>query len=184
VSRLSWRPQWSLTRCGSRFPGGDIFAPHEQPICSAHPEWEFACPGQLMKLRICEAERLRQIFLANNIRRGSSVRSDGDVLTMLLCSASSISAICSIPTKNITTRLVRTYRCTRTRRSRVPSRLSVARWRCQFWADCTTNISERKFPTGTGGPCRRTSRKKIEGRTLEALACAEQPLLGTKMHSV
>ena len=25
----------------------------------------------------------------------------------------------------------------------------VARWRCQFWADCTTNISGRKFPTGT-----------------------------------
>src|SRR5207248_6975781 len=44
---------------------------------------------------------------------------------------------------------IRTYRCTRTRRSRVPSRLSAARWRCQFWADCTTNISERKFPTGT-----------------------------------
>jgi hypothetical protein len=84
-----------------------------------------------------------------DIRRGSSVRSDGIVLTMLLCSASGICAICSILTKNITTRLVRTYRCTRTRRSRVPSRLSVTRWRCQFWADCTTNISERKFPTGT-----------------------------------
>jgi hypothetical protein len=27
---------------------------------------------------------------------------------------------------------------------------SVARWRCQFWADCTPDISERKFPTGTG----------------------------------
>jgi hypothetical protein len=26
---------------------------------------------------------------------------------------------------------------------------NIARWRCQFWADCTTNISERKFPTGT-----------------------------------
>ena len=68
---------------------------------------------------------------------------------MLLCSANGISAICSILIKNITTRLVRTYHCTRTRRSRVPSRLSVARWRCQFWADYTTNISERKFPTGT-----------------------------------
>jgi hypothetical protein len=34
---------------------------------------------------------------------------------------------------------------------RVPSRLSVARWRCQFWADCATNISERRFSTGTGG---------------------------------
>src|SRR5260370_2048234 len=60
-----------------------------------------------------------------------------------------ISAICSILTKNITPRLVRTYRCARTRRSRVPSRLSVARWRCQFSADCTTNISERRFSTET-----------------------------------
>src|SRR5438876_12308631 len=42
-----------------------------------------------------------------DIRRGSSVRSDGSVLTMLLSSASDISAICSIRTKNITTRLVR-----------------------------------------------------------------------------
>src|SRR5437868_5574696 len=41
------------------------------------------------------------------------------------------------------------------RRSHVPSRLSVVRWRCQFWADCTTNISERKFPTGTGGSAQR-----------------------------
>jgi hypothetical protein len=32
------------------------------------------------------------------------------------CLANGISAICSILTKNITTRLVRTYRCTRTRR--------------------------------------------------------------------
>jgi hypothetical protein len=62
---------------------------------------------------------------------------------VLSCSANGICAICSIPTKNTTTRLVRTYRCTRTRRSLVPSRLSDARWRCQFWAACTTNISER-----------------------------------------
>src|SRR5262249_55950351 len=26
---------------------------------------------------------------------------------------------------------------------------AVRRWLCQFWADCTTNISEREFPTGT-----------------------------------
>ena len=25
----------------------------------------------------------------------------------------------------------------------------VAPWRCQFWEDCTTNISECEFPTGT-----------------------------------
>jgi len=36
-------------------------------------------------------------------------------------------------------RATATYRCTRTRRSRVPSRPSVERWRRQFWADCTTN---------------------------------------------
>ena len=82
-------------------------------------------------------------------RRGSSVRSDGIVLTMLLCSANDISAICSIPTKNITTKLGPTYRCTRTRQSHVLSRPSVARWRCRFWAGCITNISGRKFPTGT-----------------------------------
>src|SRR5258707_4259264 len=69
---------------------------------------------------------------------------------MSLCSANDISAICSIPTKNITTKLGRTYRCTRTRQSHVLSRPSVARWRCQFWAGCITNISGRKFPTGTG----------------------------------
>ena len=51
--------------------------------------------------------------------------------------------------QNITTRLGRTCRCRRTRRFRVPSRPSVTCWRCQFWADCTTNISGRKFPTGT-----------------------------------
>jgi hypothetical protein len=31
----------------------------------------------------------------------------------------------------------------------LPSRLLVARWRRQFWADCTTNISGRKFPIWT-----------------------------------
>ena len=56
---------------------------------------------------------------------------------------------------------IRTYRCTRTRRSRVPSRLSAARWRCQFWADCTTNISERKFPTGIGLGATRAARLKL-----------------------
>jgi len=47
--------------------------------------------------------------------------------------------------------LGRTYHRTRTRRYRVPFRPSVAHWRGQFWADCITNISERRFPTGTGG---------------------------------
>src|SRR3982074_934542 len=35
-------------------------------------------------------------------------------------------------------------------RSHAPSRPSVARWPCQFWADCTINIYECEFPTGTG----------------------------------
>jgi hypothetical protein len=40
-----------------------------------------------------------------------------------VCPVNGISVICSNLIKNIITRLVRTYRCTRTRRSRVPSRL-------------------------------------------------------------
>jgi hypothetical protein len=67
-----------------------------------------------------------------------------------LCSATGTFAICSNRIKNIIMKLARIYRCTRTPRFRVLSRLSVVRWRCQFWADCITNISERKFPTGTG----------------------------------
>ena len=41
-------------------------------------------------------------------------------------------------------------------RSRVPSRLSVARWRCQFWADCTTQCAfchstvDNSFAPGIG----------------------------------
>ena len=80
--------------------------------------------------------------------RGSSVQSDGIVLTMLLCSANSISAICSILIKNITTRLGRTCRCTRTRRCRVPFTLPVARWRCQFWADAPPIFQSVSFRPG------------------------------------
>src|SRR5262249_43542851 len=93
------------------------------------------------------------------MRRDLSVRSDGTVLTMLSCSANGISVICSILTKDITTTLGRTCRCIRTRRSRVPSRPSVTCWRCQFWADCTTNISEREFPTGTPDEAPRSGAK-------------------------
>src|SRR5262249_53571314 len=63
-----------------------------------------------------------------------------------------LSALCSIRIKNITTRLARTCHCTKTRRSRALSRPSVARWRCQFWADCTTNMFEFEFPTRTTKP--------------------------------
>jgi hypothetical protein len=74
----------------------------------------------------------------------------GIALTMSLCLASSISAICSNRTKNITTKLARTCHCTRTRRSRALCRPSVRRWPCPSWVGCTINIYEYEFPTGTG----------------------------------
>jgi hypothetical protein len=52
--------------------------------------------------------------------------------------------------QNITTRPARTCHWRRTHRSPAPSRPSVRRWPCPSWADYTTNISEREFPTGTG----------------------------------
>jgi len=69
-------------------------------------------------------------------------------------------------TKNITIRLARTYRCTRTRRSDVASRLSVARWRSQFWAGCITNISVRSFRQGQRWWCwhRRNTTQLLTGR--------------------
>ncbi len=84
-----------------------------------------------------------------DVQRGSSDRSGGIVLTMSSCLASSTFVICSNRIKNTTTRSARTYHFRRTRRSPAPSRPSVKRWPCQFWADCTINISEREFPTGT-----------------------------------
>ena len=47
-------------------------------------------------------------------------------------------------------------------RSPAPSRPSVARWPCQFWADCTINIYECEFPTGAGG-ARGAARECING---------------------
>src|SRR6266849_3052057 len=85
-----------------------------------------------------------------DVRRGLSDRSGGIVLTMSLCLASSTFAICSTHIKNITTKLAHTCHCTRMHRSPAPSRPSVTRWPCQFWAGCTTNIYECNFPTGTG----------------------------------
>ena len=58
--------------------------------------------------------------------------------------------LCSTHIKNITTKLAPTCHCTRMHRSPAPSRPSVTRWPCPFWAGCTTNIYECEFPTGTG----------------------------------
>src|SRR5882757_7414299 len=53
-----------------------------------------------------------------DIVKGRSVRSGGNVLTTLSCSASGISAICCGLTRPTITRLARTFRSTRTRRRR------------------------------------------------------------------
>src|SRR6267154_2201302 len=50
--------------------------------------------------------------------KGRSVRSGGNVLTTLSCSASGIFAICCDLTRPTITRLARTFQSTRTRRSR------------------------------------------------------------------
>ena len=84
-------------------------------------------------------------------RRGLSDQSGGIALTMSLCLASGISAICSNRTKNITTRRARTCHCRRTRRSPALCRPSVRPWPCSSWVGCTINIYEYEFPTGTPG---------------------------------
>jgi len=76
-----------------------------------------------------------------DMRRGSSVRSDGIVLTMLLCSASGISVTYCCRTRNTTTRSVRIYPWRRIRRSRAPSSGPGTFFAAQFSAGCTTNIS-------------------------------------------
>jgi hypothetical protein len=86
-----------------------------------------------------------------DVRSGSSDRSDGIALTMSLCLASAISGICSIRTRNITTRHAHTYHYGRMRRSLALCRPSVRRSPCLFWVGCITNISAREFPTGTTG---------------------------------
>src|SRR5260221_12766008 len=53
-----------------------------------------------------------------DIVKGRSVRSGGNVLTTLSCSASGIFAICCDLTRPTITRLARTFRSTRTRRRR------------------------------------------------------------------
>src|SRR5262249_39277626 len=53
-----------------------------------------------------------------DIVKGRSVRSGGNVLTTLSCSASGISAICCDVTRPTITRLARTFRSTRTRHRR------------------------------------------------------------------
>src|SRR5262245_23765710 len=114
--------------------------------CAAFERWAFGI-GRSHRDRLGRTD----------MRRGLSARSGGTALTTLLCSVTDIFVTCSARTRNTTTMLARTYRCTRMHRSRAPCRSSVARWPCPFWADCTTNISEHEFPTGTGSRLRRTA---------------------------
>jgi hypothetical protein len=106
-----------------------------------------------------------------DVRSGSSGRSGGIALTMSLCLASGTLVIYSNRIKNITTRRAHTYRCRRTRRSPAPSRPSVRRWSCQFWAGCTTNISEREFPTGTNTSPHTASNCSRASRTCRSVRC-------------
>src|ERR1700675_354359 len=70
-----------------------------------------------------------------DIVKGRSVRSGGNVLTTLSCSASGIFAICCDLTRPIITRLARTFQATRTRRCREQYMPLVALCQRHFLAD-------------------------------------------------
>jgi hypothetical protein len=101
--RAGFRVYW---RWKSRLRGGRPKTPADirqliRDMSIANPLW--GAPrihGELLKLGIDVGQTTVAKYMA---RRGQQ------------CSANDISAICSIRTKNITTRLARTYRCTRTR---------------------------------------------------------------------
>src|ERR1700720_2125460 len=82
-----------------------------------------------------------------DIVKGRSVRSGGNVLTTLSCSASGIFAICCDLTRPTITRLARTFRSTRTRRRREQYMLLAAFCLCHFSADfiiCTCEFEFRQ----------------------------------------
>src|ERR1700737_1327399 len=70
-----------------------------------------------------------------DIEKGRSVRSGGNVLTTLSCSASGISTICCDLTRPIITRLAPPFRSTRTRRRREQYMALVAFCLSHFLAD-------------------------------------------------
>src|ERR1700681_3893862 len=80
-----------------------------------------------------------------DIVKGRSVRSGGNVLTTLSCSASGIFAICCDLTRPTITRLARTFQSTRTRRCRALFMPLAALCRRHSSADFTTNMSEFDF---------------------------------------
>ena len=80
-----------------------------------------------------------------DIVKGRSVRSGGNVLTTLSCSASGISAICCDLTRPTITRLARTFRSTRTRRRREQYMPLVAFCLRHFSADFIICTCECEF---------------------------------------
>src|ERR1700682_502072 len=88
------------------------------------------------------------------IVKGRSVRSGGNVLTTLSCSASRIFAICCDLTRPTITRLARTFHSTRTRRRREPYIPLVAFCLRHFLADfiiCTCEFDFRQAQQGRDG---------------------------------
>src|SRR5580693_8525249 len=80
-----------------------------------------------------------------DIVKGQSVRSGGNVLTTLSCSASGIFAICCDLTRPTITRLARTFRSTRTRDRREQYMPLVAFCLSHFLADFIICMCEFDF---------------------------------------
>src|SRR5467141_3484967 len=98
-----------------------------------------------------------------DIVKGRSVRSGGNVLTTLSCSASGISAICCDLTQPTITRLARTLRSTRTRRRREQYMPLVAFCLFHFLADFIICMCEFDFRQAHGldGAKRRVQQSRV-----------------------
>src|SRR6476660_8808062 len=86
-----------------------------------------------------------------DIVKGRSVRSGGNVLTTLSCSASGISAICCDLTRPTITRLARTFRTTRTRHRREQYMPLVAFCLRHFSADFIICTVRQEKPDASSG---------------------------------
>src|SRR4051794_22594665 len=72
-----------------------------------------------------------------HMRRGSSAQSDGTVLITSWCSANGTFANCWDPTKDITTKLARTFLSARMRQNRALFRQSATSYPSRISEDCT-----------------------------------------------
>src|SRR5258707_10461687 len=86
-----------------------------------------------------------------DIVKGRSVRSGGNVLTTLSCSASGISAICCDLTRPTIARLAPTFRSTRTRYRREQYMPLVAFWLRHFSADFIICTVRQEKPDASSG---------------------------------